>query len=128
MKIKAKHVGSFVSTDKKLKKYKRLTEKQIELLHLYGKKGVDALQKFTPTDTGKTAQSWYYTIQIKKNKTTLIWCNDNMTEDNVPIAILIQYGHATKDGYFIKGTDYINPALKSVFEDIAKDSWKEVCK
>lgn len=80
----------------------------------------------TPKDTGKTSQSWSYTVSITKDSASIIWTNDNVTTDGTPIAVLIQYGHGTKSGSYVKGIDYINPAMKPIFDKIANEIWEEV--
>lgn len=116
--------GTFKKTRDKIKKMD--VSKQINILRRYGQDGVDALSRYTPVDTGKTAASWYYTLDIQDGRAILSWENSNQTKMNIPVALLIQFGHATRDGYYLQGIDYINPALKPIFEKIAKDSWKEV--
>ena len=88
-------------------------------------KGVDALMSYTPVDSGVTAQSWYYEIHKSPNRITINWCNRSQN-DGYLIAILIQYGHATGNGYYVQGLDYINPAIQPVFDDIAEAIWSEV--
>lgn len=95
------------------------------LLRSYGQKGVDALQRSTPVDSGETSSSWGYTITKKNKSITITWTNDHI-HDGVPIAVLIQYGHSTGNGGYVRGIDYINPALKSIFKQIADDVWKGV--
>lgn len=95
-------------------------------LDKYGRAGVEALASATPRDTGKTASSWSYEIVRKKGSTSIVFKNSNMTPQNTPIAILIQYGHGTKNGGYVEGIDYINPALRPIFEDMANQVWKEV--
>ncbi len=97
------------------------------VLHTYGKKGVLALKAFTPSDTGETAGSWTYSIEKTKTGYRLIWSNTHMAGD-VPVAVLLQYGHATRSGAFVEGVDFINPALQIVFKDLAKDLWKEAAR
>lgn len=99
----------------------------INKLDKYGQMGVDALREATPKDTGKTANSWYYEIEETRDSVTIRWLNSN-TNRSIPIALLIQYGHATRDGGWISGKDYINPALKPIFDAIAKSAWEEVTK
>lgn len=91
----------------------------------YGKMGVEALKAATPVDTGVTANSWYYEIEKTRNTTTISWCNSNVNNGAV-IAVLLQYGHGTQNGAYVQGTDYINPAMKDVFDSIAEECWKEV--
>ena len=95
-------------------------------LDKYGRMGVEALSSATPVDTGKTSSSWYYEITQGRNSVTLTFCNSNVTPDGVPIAILLQYGHATRNGGFVQGVDYINPAIVPIFEQIANEAWREV--
>lgn len=93
----------------------------------YGQEGVDALSKSTPVDSGKTANSWTYKITTEKGKTTIAWYNSN-TVSGVPIAVMIQYGHATQNGGWVQGRDYINPAIRPIFDKMADLAWKEVNK
>ena len=97
------------------------------ILNEYGRKGVEALKAATPRDTGLTADSWYYEIQRGEGLIRLSFNNSN-TNQGIPIAILIQYGHATRNGGFVEGIDYINPALRPVFDELAEKLWKEVSK
>lgn len=99
----------------------------LNVLAEYGRRGVEILRSATPKDTGKTADSWYYEIKQDRERTTISWCNRNVNE-GVVIAAIIQYGHATGDGYYVEGVDYINPAMKPVFDDLANECWKEVCR
>lgn len=96
-------------------------------LEKYGEIGVRALSYATPIDTGKTASSWSYEIKRNKSSVTISWNNSNI-ENGVPIVLLIQYGHATKNGGFVQGRDFINPAIKPIFDDIANSAWQEVVK
>lgn len=95
---------------------------------VYAKRGVEALKQATPKDTGKTAESWNYTISRKPGKVTITWTNSNLDENGTPIAILLQYGHAMKDGYYFQGQDYINPAIRPIFDAITDSIWNEVTK
>ena len=97
-------------------------------LDKYGKMGVKALQQATPKDTGVTADSWYYVIEHDEvNKIlTVAWYNANIVDDWYNVAIMLQYGHATRNGGYVQGRDYINPALRPIFDKMARDAWKEV--
>lgn len=98
-------------------------------LDRYGKMGVELLRAATPKDTGKTADSWSYEVirSGKDNdKVTLAWNNSNIN-NGVNIAIILQYGHATGNGYYVQGIDYINPTLAPLFDELAEKTWKEVC-
>lgn len=98
------------------------------ILNKYGQQGVEALSQATPRDTGKTAESWSYEIINTGKKIKIVWKNSNLAEAGMPIAVLIQYGHATRNGGYVEGIDYINPALKPIFDEIADSLWKEVTK
>lgn len=96
-------------------------------LNRYGEMGVSALSSATPIDTGLAASSWYYIIDKKPNYTAIKFCNSDI-ENGVPIAVILQYGHATKNGGWVEGRDYINPAIQPIFDKIVNDAWKEVIK
>lgn len=109
--------------------FKRVKKKLIfNKLNKYGILGATALALNTPIDTGKTAGSWSYKIETKNDQIRICWTNDNRTSTGIPIAVLIQYGHATGNGGYVQGRDYINPAIRPVFDDIAKNVWDEVTK
>lgn len=95
------------------------------LLDKYGKEGVAALVAATPKDTGKTASSWTYEIVKEAGSASIVFKNSNIVDGNC-IAILLQYGHGTRNGGFVVGRDYINPAIQPIFDKIAKEAWKEV--
>jgi hypothetical protein len=97
------------------------------VLHRYGQQGVLALARATPLDSGKTASEWSYRIGKTKTSWTLIFENNHII-NGVPIAILIQYGHGTKNGGYVQGRDFINPAIRPIFDQIAEAVWKEVGK
>lgn len=121
--IVLKNKGDFSKTTNFLKRITKLDYKSI--LSKYGKMGVDALAKATPIDTGLTASSWSYEIVEDDGGATIYWKNSNVVK-GVSIAVILQYGHGTGTGGYVEGTDYINPALRSIFEGIADDAWKEV--
>ena len=122
--IRITHTGSFSKTEKFLIRARRLELRRI--LERYAAKGVTALSQATPIDTSKTSLSWYSEVKTYSGgRYTIKWFNRN-EKDGVSIALLIQYGHATRSGSYISGIDYINPALKPIFEEIADEVWKEV--
>ncbi len=96
------------------------------ILDKYGRAGVEALSSATPIESGKTAESWRYRIERSEDSVAIIFYNDNTTPEGTPIAILLQYGHATRNGGFVEGIDYINPAIVPIFEEIANTAWSEV--
>ena len=121
--ISFKHKGDFKSTQKFLDKIKR--KKQYDMLEHYAQQGVDALAAATPKDTGLTAASWSYEIIRGDDSIQIIWKNSN-NSDGIPIVVLLQYGHATRQGGYVKGQDFINPAIKPIFDQILINVWKEV--
>lgn len=96
-------------------------------LKKYGEEGVAALSAATPVDTGKTAASWTYVISDTKDGVTITWKNTNIV-NGIPIAIILQYGHGTRNGGYVQGRDYINPAIQPIFDKILDSAWKEVKK
>lgn len=116
--------GDFSKTLGFLKKMKE--QKYLSALEKYGEEGVKALMAATPRDTGATANSWSYRIVKNKDSATITWTNSNTTENGIPIAVLIQYGHATGTGGYVQGRDFINPAMRPIFDKIAEDAWMEV--
>lgn len=117
------HKGNFNKTIRFLNNFSDFPIRKI--LEKYGKMGVDALAVATPVDTGKTAASWTYEIEVSKNSYTITWLNTNVNK-HVNIALILQYGHATRNGGYVAGRDYINPALQPVFDQIAAEAWQEV--
>ena len=117
---------------KKLNKYLNnildISKNESTILNLkrFGEIGVQELAKATPKDTGLTANSWYYDIVVTEDTTTITWHNSNMSKDWFPVAIMLQYGHATRNGGYVEGNDYINPAMEQVFKNIAEEAWKEL--
>lgn len=96
-----------------------------DILKRYGEKGCKALEEATPEDTGETANSWSFETYHDSSRCRITWHNSKMA-GGVPLVILIQYGHATKNGGFVQGVDFINPALKPVFDKILEEVWREV--
>lgn len=109
-------------TEKYLEKLKR--QDYFKILDECARDGVKALSDATPKDTGKTAASWSYEILSSRGRTTIYWKNDNVTRDGEPIAIMLQYGHGTGTGGYVVGRDYINPAIRPVFDRIADKVWE----
>lgn len=123
MKISFTSKGDFSKTIKFLNKMKNI--KINNILSKYGKIGVNALLQATPKDSGVTSQSWNYRIEVNNNNASIVWYNTNVVK-GVNIAVILQYGHGTRNGGWVEGTDYINPAMKPIFDKIANQVWKEV--
>lgn len=117
------HSGSTDRTEKFLKYIQ--SNEVFAVLSSYGQMGVDALSRATPIDTGRAASSWWYSIERKRNRYTLNWGNDDI-EGGVPVIILLQYGHGTGTGGYVQGRDFINPAIKPVFDKIAAEVWERI--
>lgn len=124
--IKFRVHGNFDKFEKFLSNAKRMEIRN--LLNRIGGDGVNALRNNTPKDSGATANSWRYEIQMYKNKAILAWFNDEVTTNGVPIAILLQYGHGTRGGTFVQGRDFINPAMKPIFEKMVDGLGEELAK
>lgn len=122
--IKIKHKGDFKNVETFLFNVKKFDMRAV--LDKYGKEGVQALRENTPVDSGITASSWDYYIVTNRKKSKIVWTNSHNVS-GVNIAIILQYGHGTKNGGYVKGTDYINPAIRPIMDKIANDVWKEVC-
>ena len=123
--IKFKQKGDFSKITKYFKKLRFFT-RNIDF-DKYGREGVTALKAATPVDSGETRDSWYYEI-IKEDGNVKISFNNKNIQNGVPIAIILQYGHATRNGGWVEGRDYINPAIQPIFDGIATKAWKEVTK
>lgn len=121
--IEFKCTGDLKKTSGFLKEIKKFGIDSV--LDKYGQRGVEALAAATPKDTGKTASSWSYEITKNKDSTTITWKNSNVN-NGVNIAILLQYGHGTGTGGWVEGVDYINPALKPIFQQMVDDAWEEI--
>lgn len=115
--------GNFKKTEKLLKK--SLGRDYISILKKYGEYGVRALSAATPIETGVTAMSWSYEIIQNNSSISVVWNNSNIHK-GINIALILQYGHATRNGGWVEGVDYINPALRPIFDDLADKAWKEV--
>ena len=123
--ITFKQKGDFSKLTRYLTNIKNISKK-IDL-DKFGKRGVAALASVTPVNSGKTASSWYYDIENKDGCSTITFCNSNI-QNGVPIAIILQYGHGTRNGGWVQGRDYINPAIQPIFDEIANEAWREVTK
>ena len=121
--IKIVHRGSFNNIEKFLNRVRN--RNYLNVLDKYGQIGVQALSESTPVDSGETAHSWNYEIERTKDRTTISWVNTNVNQ-GVNIAVILQYGHGTGTGGYVRGRDYINPAMRPIFDSIAEEAWKEV--
>lgn len=117
--------GDFSKLTRYLEKVKSVVK--LSDLDKYGKEGVAALASATPVDTGLTASSWSYEIKHSNETVSISFKNSNI-QNGVPIAIILQYGHGTRNGGWVQGRDYINPAIQPIFDKIANDAWREVTK
>lgn len=123
MKISFTSKGDFSKTIKFLNKVKNV--KINDILSKYGQIGVNALSQATPKDSGVTSRSWNYKIEVNNGNASIVWYNTNVVK-GVNIAVILQYGHGTRNGGWVEGRDYINPAMKPIFDKIADQVWKEV--
>lgn len=123
--IKFRQKGDFSKLTRYLERAKESV--RLGILDKYGREGVAALASATPVESGLTASSWYYEIVRKDGSTKIIFCNSHINK-GVPIAIILQYGHGTGTGGWVEGRDYINPAIRPIFDKIANEAWREVTK
>lgn len=125
MGVKVTVRGSFQNTEAFLTRMKK--RQQFAVLNKYGAIGVTILSGATPKDSAKTAESWYYEIVDKPGYFAIHWLNSNVENPGqIPIAAIIQYGHGTGTGGYVEGIDYINPAMRPIFDSAIADMWKEV--
>lgn len=111
---------------KATKYFERLRQaSRLRILERYGQEGVNALSSATPVDSGLTAASWYYKLEVKDTYAAIMFCNSNVNK-GVNIAIILQYGHGTGTGGWVEGRDYINPAIQPIFDSIVERAWGEV--
>ena len=123
--ISFRHKGDFSKFTRFLERAKQAIRQG--KLDKYGRAGVDALASVTPVNTGLTASSWYYRIENKSGSVTISFHNSNI-QNGVPIAVILQYGHGTRNGGWVQGRDYINPAIQPIFDEIVNNAWGEVTK
>jgi hypothetical protein len=123
MKILFRQKGDLSRTENFLMKLKGYTHTLD--LDKYGRDGVEALRAATPVDTGLTRDSWYYEIIEEKGQTRICFLNSNI-QNGVSVAIVLQYGHASRNGGWVEGRDYINPAIAPIFDRLACEAWREV--
>ena len=116
--------GSFKNTEGFFTKM--ISRRYAKVLAKYGEMGVSLLAANTPVDTGKTAASWSYEVIDDYLGVSFIWKNSNVQKGYANVALLLQYGHATGTGGYVRGIDYINPALQPIFDKMAQAAWEEV--
>lgn len=125
MKISVNSKGDWSKTFSFLNRAKQVDYAKI--LQRYGDQGLRALAQATPKDTGNTAESWTYEVEVTKRSSRLIFKNTNVVR-GIPVVILLQYGHGVQNGGYVQGVDFINPAIQPIFDKIANDAWREVTK
>lgn len=125
MRISFRQKGDFSKLTRFLEKAKEAV--RLGDLDRFGREGVAALSSATPVDSGLTANSWYYKITNKNGTAEISFYNSNI-QNGVPIAIILQYGHGTRNGGWVEGRDYINPAIQPIFDRILDEAWREVTK
>lgn len=121
--IKIKHKGNFNKAQRFFNRVLKMN--YLNILERYGEIGVSILQQSTPSDSGKTAESWDFGIEQANGKVTIYWTNSN-ENDGVNVALLLIYGHALQNGSYVEGIDFVNPALRPIFNQMAHECWREV--
>ena len=123
--IKVDVKGDWSKTEKLLENVSK--KRHYKVLTKYGDRGVEALQSVTPVDTGLTAASWRYEVTETRDQSRLTFHNDNVN-NGVNIALVVNYGHATRRGGWVEGRHFIEPTIQEVFDKLADELWKEVTK
>ena len=123
--IKLSCRGNYNKTEKFLKECKDINELR-QIMEKYGREGVAALSALTPVDSGETASSWSFEIIQESDGISLVFTNNSTTDNGIPIAILLQYGHGNGRGGYVRGRDFINPAVQPIFDKLLDEAWKEV--
>lgn len=118
--------GSFKNTEKLLREMKNINSHIRRVAEVEAKRGVQALSAATPKDSGKAAVSWGYRIIQHKKGIAIVWTNDDLESGGFPVAVMLQYGYATGTGGYVQGRDYVNGAMRPIFESIADNVWKAV--
>lgn len=123
MPISFQSQGNFSVTETFLRGMKAFNfQKQLEA---GAQAGVKALAAATPEDSGLAANSWTYKISGGRGNARITWLNTDV-ETGFPVAIMLQYGYGTGTGGYVQGRDYINPAMRPIFDKISQDVWKAV--
>lgn len=115
--------GSFTNMERFLLRAQTIDIRS--LVEPYAQRGVEALKAATPVDSGLAANSWGYEIESTKDTVTIKWINTDI-ENGFPVAVMLQYGYGTGTGGYVQGRDYINPAIRPIFDGIADGVWKVV--
>lgn len=123
MGLKITTSGSFAKTESFCKAMQKPFI--VDVLNSAGRLGVSALSNATPRESGRASTSWGFKVINKTNSCTIVWTNNDV-EDGFPVAIMLQYGYGTGTGGYIQGRDYINPAMRPIFDQIANKVWKAV--
>jgi hypothetical protein len=126
MSISFEETGNYQNATAYLARIKNINKVLASKLDEYGRRGVEALAAATPKRTGLTAGSWKYKITYTKDQIKIEWYNTNMAREAISVAMLLQYGHATKNGGWVEGIDYINPAIGPIFQEMSQKAWEEV--
>jgi len=120
--ITVKHKGDFGHIERFFNRV--LKRDYLNILSDYANRGLEALREATPVESGETASSWNYEIESRNGVTTLSFTNSHMN-DGVSVAILLIYGHGTRNGGYVEGVDFVSPALAPIFYELADSMWKE---
>ena len=125
MSISFNTTGSFKNTEKLLKGLQDINSIIRRTLQAEAQRGVTALARATPKNSGLAASSWGYKIVQNGRRVSIVWMNNDV-ENGFPVVIMLQYGYATGTGGYVQGRDFINPVMRPIFESIADNVWKAV--
>jgi len=121
--ITVKHKGDFSNIERFFNRV--LKRDYLNILSDYAKRGVEALRAATPVESGETANAWDYEIVSGDGMTTLYFTNDHF-ENGVNVAVLLIYGHGTRNGGYVEGVDFVTSALAPIFYELADSMWRDI--
>lgn len=123
--------GKFTHTEKLLEQCMR--KGWYKKLDRFAKDVNDALKDATPVDTGKTRDSWDYSIVTTKDQTSISWVNSNTiegyyynTDGLTPLVLILVNGHVSSKGYWIPPNDFVTPTIAPFMQKIKNEVWLEV--
>lgn len=123
MGVSITSTGSFEKTLASLTAMQKIDIPSI--LNACGQEGVNALARATPIETGLAEHSWSFKVKSSGGRYEIAWVNTDI-ENGFRVVIMLQYGYGTGTGGYVQGRDFINPAMRPIFDKIADKVWKAV--
>lgn len=123
--VQIKNKGDFLKLDTYFKKSLKITKfRKVEEIV---QECIEKLRAVTPEDTGLTSRSWTCVIERYKKSVKVEISNTNI-QNGINVALLLEYGHATRNGAWIEGKNYIAPVVLEYYNQILNSTWKELTK